>query len=130
MNEHIFRKKSLERIKSPEDLDDYVRIAGPGVWLLLGAVVLLLIGALIWGICGRVETSYEASASVKDGAAVVTVAGEIPALNDGSFVRIEGNEYPASEKDGVLSCVTALPDGEYASTLVTESTKPISFIWN
>ena len=33
MNREIFREKSLERVESPEQLNDYIRVASPGVWL-------------------------------------------------------------------------------------------------
>ena len=39
-----FRQESLDRAKSPEQLDDYIRVSNPGVWMVLGAV--LLAGAL------------------------------------------------------------------------------------
>jgi len=50
----IFRQKNIERVSSPEKLDDYVRVTTPGVWITLIAIVLLLIGAVIWGIFGEV----------------------------------------------------------------------------
>lgn len=43
-------QKSLNRVKSPEDLNDYIRVANPGVWLVLVAVVILLAGVCIWGL--------------------------------------------------------------------------------
>lgn len=30
MSDQIFRKKSLDRISSPEQLNDYIRVANPG----------------------------------------------------------------------------------------------------
>ena len=47
MSEEIFRKKNLDKIKSPENLNDYLRVSNPGVWMLLAAVIVLLIGAVI-----------------------------------------------------------------------------------
>ena len=37
-----FRQESLDRAKSPEQLDDYIRVSNPGVWMVLGAVRFLL----------------------------------------------------------------------------------------
>ena len=53
-NKSIFRQKSIDRVSSPEKLDDYVRVTTPSVWITLIAIVLLLIGAVIWGIFGEV----------------------------------------------------------------------------
>ncbi len=51
----LFRQKSIDRINSPEQLNDYIRVATPSVWLVLAALVLLLIGMLAWGALGTVE---------------------------------------------------------------------------
>ncbi len=50
MEQTVFRKKSLERISAPEQSDTCIRIAGPGLWLSILAVALLVIALLIWGI--------------------------------------------------------------------------------
>ena len=52
----IFREKSLMRVSSPEALNDYIRVTTPSVWLVLGALVVLLVGMLVWSIFGTVET--------------------------------------------------------------------------
>jgi hypothetical protein len=48
-NKRIYRKVSLERISSPERLNDYIKVSNPSVWLILAAVAVLLIAAVIWG---------------------------------------------------------------------------------
>ena len=54
---NLFRKKSIDRVSSPEQLNDYIRVTKPSVWLVLIAVILLLIGMLIWGIFGSVTVT-------------------------------------------------------------------------
>ena len=51
----VFREKSMERVSSPEQLNDYIRVTTPSVWLVLLALVILLAGILAWSIFGRVE---------------------------------------------------------------------------
>ncbi len=51
----VFRKKSLEQINSPEQLDDYIRVTTPSVWIVLLALVVLLVGILAWSILGTIE---------------------------------------------------------------------------
>ena len=53
MDSGIFRQKSIDKVSSPEKLDDYIRVTTPGVWLTLGAMIILLAGALIWATCGE-----------------------------------------------------------------------------
>ena len=65
MDKSIFREKSIERISSPEKIDDYMKIAGISMWLVLGCILLVLIGAIIWGFKGRIEdTVTDASGNV------------------------------------------------------------------
>ena len=44
----VFRKKTLDRIASPEQLTDYLRVTNPGIWVILVAVILLLAGVFAW----------------------------------------------------------------------------------
>ena len=52
----IFREKSMQRVSSPESLNDYIRVTTPSVWIVLIALVLLLVGMIAWSIFGTVET--------------------------------------------------------------------------
>lgn len=56
---NIFREKSLERVSSPEALNDYIRVTTPSVWIVLAATVLLLVGMLAWSIFGTVKVHNE-----------------------------------------------------------------------
>ena len=62
----IFREISLDRVSSPEQLNDYIRVTTPSVWLIMFAAVILIIGTLVWGVFGRIE--------VNTGAGTETVA--------------------------------------------------------
>ena len=53
MENSLFRKKSIDKISSPEKLDDYIRVTTPSVWITLIAILLLLVGALLWGTLGE-----------------------------------------------------------------------------
>ncbi len=57
MRESIFRKKSLERISSPEEIDEYMKVTSPGTWLVLMAIILLLGAVIAWGITGEIESN-------------------------------------------------------------------------
>ena len=59
MSNSIFREKNLTRVSSPEQLNDYIRVSTPAVWLVLTAIVLLLAGVVLWGILGRLEVHTE-----------------------------------------------------------------------
>lgn len=56
MKSHVFRKVSVERLSSPEQLDTLVRVTSPRGWLLLCGIGMLLAAALYWGIFGTMST--------------------------------------------------------------------------
>lgn len=49
----IFRQKSIDKVSSPEKLDDYIRVTTPSVWITLAAIVVLLVGVIAWGAFGE-----------------------------------------------------------------------------
>jgi hypothetical protein len=51
----IFRKKSIERVTSPEQLNDYIKVTTPSVWLILIAMLLLIVGMLVWAVFGKIQ---------------------------------------------------------------------------
>ena len=51
----IYREKSINRMNQPEDLNDYIRVTTPSVWIVLIAVALVLAAVLGWMIFGTVE---------------------------------------------------------------------------
>lgn len=63
----LFREKSLEKISSPEQLNTYIKVSNAGVWMVISAMIIFLIGVLIWGIFGRIETFEKAVARVESG---------------------------------------------------------------
>ena len=52
----IFRKVALERLSSPEQLDQLLQVTDPKGWLALGALGTILVSALAWGIWGAIPT--------------------------------------------------------------------------
>ena len=56
MAHSIFRKTSLDRVSDPEQLNDYIRVTNPGVWMIMCAVILLLAGICVWGVFGEEVT--------------------------------------------------------------------------
>lgn len=133
----VFRRKSLERISSPEQLTDYLKVTNPGIWVMLAAVIVLLGGLFVWSMVGNLETLTDASALVENGQAQINVTdsskGEI---SSGMTVRIGNDEYRISsvEKDEFGRIVAFAPvneaDGKYDVKIVTESIHPIEFLFS
>ncbi len=52
----IFRKVALERLSSPEQLDQMVQVTNPRGWLALAGLGALIAAALVWGFWGSIPT--------------------------------------------------------------------------
>lgn len=157
MKEQLFRKKSMERISSPEQLNDYVKVSNPSVWMILFGIIILLAGICVWGIFGRLDTTITVSAVCTDGVTVCYVKeADITEVSEGMTVRIDGAEYKVTSISGEPVQVTTdfqdyilhigslqngewvyeitvdsdLKNGIYEAEIVTESIAPMSFLVN
>ncbi len=135
MNEKLFREKSLDKIKSPENMNDYIKVTSPAVWLVLAAVVILLAGAFIWGTFGKVDTVIKCTAVAENRSVVCEVADA--RVNESMKLRIDGSEYEiegikvsADKKSVTITAQADLSDGIYDAEIVVESIKPLSFVLN
>jgi HlyD family secretion protein len=55
----LFRQEALDRLSSPEQLDQMVTLAAPVTWAAALALGLLVLAAVLWGIFGRVPIWVE-----------------------------------------------------------------------
>jgi hypothetical protein len=80
MDNPVFNEDALERVKSPEALDEYVRVARPGVWLTVAMIFVLAASLCVWGFTGTLpETLTVNGALYANGEAVCYVSAEAPA---------------------------------------------------
>ncbi len=54
-NQQAAPPRRLTKISSPEQVDDYIRVTTPGMWLLVAAMLVLLLAGIIWGFAARIE---------------------------------------------------------------------------
>lgn len=153
----IFREKSLQRVSSPEQLNEYIRVTNPGIWLTLASAVVLLIGFVVWGVVGTLETKVD-TVSVSGSGTLTCYVKEtdIAQIAQGDTVRVGGEECAVEEisaepvavddsfsayalRVGNLSAGEwvykvalsgSLPDGVYETSVITDSVSPISFLFN
>lgn len=101
MAESIFRKESLQKVSSPEELHDYIKVSSPSVWLIIGAVAVLLLGLLVWAAFGTVDSAVTAPGVARDGV-VRCYLPEAAGLAPGQKVRL-------GKLEGSVSAVSARP---------------------
>lgn len=131
---NIFRKETLDRISSPEQLTDYLRVTNPGVWVVLVAIVILLVGFFVWMSVGVIETTVPVGVSTQSHRATVAVKSDENRMAKDMVLRVGGKETTilstSTDNYGrtVGEAEVDLPDGMYDGSLVTESIHPIHFL--
>ena len=129
----IFRQKTLDRIASPEQLNDYLRTTKPGIWIMLAVIILLLAAFFAWASIGRLETKVSAKAVVTDGNARITILSDADVCA-GMTVRMGETEFTVSAVDEdeyghkIVYAPAPLSNGNYDVEIVIESVAPISFL--
>ncbi len=133
---HLFRKKSLDRIASPEALNDYLKVTNPSTWMILGAIVVLLLGMIVWAFLGNLNTYVTGDA--------VASSGNVNALfidEDAEYIR-EGQTIMIGEKSSNVREIAFdefgrakveasmdVPDGEYRAKIVIEQITPFELLF-
>ncbi len=157
MKNTIYRQKSIERISSPDQLNDYIKVSSPSVWVVLIAIVVLLSGACVWGVFGQLDTIRDVVAVAQGGRLTCYVREDEQGVQAGLTVRVEGESAKVlsvgaapvaastigdaytlhlgalAEGDWVVALPlgeTALPDGSYTAQLIVDSVSPMSFVLN
>lgn len=77
-NNNLFRKVSLERLSSPEQLDLLMQVTSPKGWVALLALCGLVVVAVGWGIFGSIPTKVKGTCILirPSGVSEIVAAGE------------------------------------------------------
>ena len=138
MDESIYRKKSLDRITSPEALGDYLHVTSPTVWLILTAIVLLLVGVLVWSSVASIDSFATGTAVVEDGNMRISFDNEQIARNVQSGMNVLVGESSCriisigTDEGGRLFALapTTLADGSYTAKVVFRQEQVIRLLFN
>lgn len=158
MADSIFRKESLKKVTSPEELNDYIKVTSPGVWLAIAAAAVLLIAALVWALFGSLDSSVTVKGVAKDGT-IRCYVSDTSAISAGCSVEIGGKQgmvtsvstRPVSREEAIETCggdeydvycldladwnyvveiaADQVSDGFVTASVVTDSVSPISFLF-
>ncbi|MBQ7563624.1 MAG: hypothetical protein IJT16_06500 [Lachnospiraceae bacterium] len=156
-NETIFRDKSIERVSSPDQLNEYIKLSNPGVWFVLTAILLILVGAVIFGTFGHIDSTVPGVGISTDGKMVCLVKKEYgDRFTEDMKARVDDGVYgvslrsngPVTVWDNTAAYALTVgglqpgewvyeldadgffPDGVYEIKLITERISPLSFLFN
>ena len=138
MDQNLYRQKSMDRISSPEQLNDYLRVTNVSVWVILIAVILLLAGMLIWSSAASIDSFVTATAHVEDGSMRILLDDEqyTGVLQPGMTVRVGSSESTITSigisPSGVsfATAETTLTDGSYPAKIVLRRTQVRTLLFN
>ena len=137
MANQLFREKSLQYISSPERINDYLKVTKPAVWATLVAIVILLVGLVIWGNFAYIGSSIDGYAEVEDGIMYMDFYSQEFAANvkEGMTISVgENNSTITSvgkDDNGIIFAVayTNLSDGTYEATVTYKQTQVIGLLF-
>lgn len=84
MSAGFFRKSALEKLSTPEKLDQLIKVTGPKAWIALFTVFIALGTGVCWAVFGTVKTKLDAIGVVLGGEiheVVATSQGQLVKLN-------------------------------------------------
>ena len=138
MERQIFRKKSLDRISSPEELNDYLHVTQPSVWVLLAAVIMLLAGLFVWSAFTAVESRVMGKGTVHDGVMTISFDSDVSSdqVAPGMMVTVGDMntviDTVGTDGDGgmIASARLAVSDGDYEVRVRYRQKKIIGLLLN
>ncbi|MDO4188537.1 MAG: hypothetical protein Q4D29_06055 [Lachnospiraceae bacterium] len=160
MDNNIFREKAIDRIKSPDALDEYIKVANHGTWMCLVAILVFVVGGIIFSIFGNLESKVPTAVVVSDNDAVCYLCDEkIQYVSDDMWVEIGNVRYKLGEHSSEMKKlrvddeddekllyimgneadgwyysypfeVSGLEEGTYKGEMIIDSVRPISFLIN
>lgn len=115
MSNQIFRKVALDRLSSPEELDQLITVTKPRGWIALLGIGCILITILIWGVLGNIATQVEGAGLLTTSGGVISVThpitGQITDVSvmSGDYVR-QGDVIARIEQSALVDQINHYRD--------------------
>ena len=98
----IFRKKALERLSNPDQLDRTMKITSPLSLLILIGIAAIVAGCIVWGFLGRLVNTQTATGIITG----VENSGTVFSDYTGSVAEIKAAQGEKIKKGDVVAVVT------------------------
>lgn len=105
MEQSIFRKKTLDTLSSPEQLDRVMTVTRPMGWMALAGCFILIAIAFLWGIKGNIHTTVQGQGILLREGAIYDVVS----LGTGQVTKIMVSVDDAVTQGQVIATLS-LPD--------------------
>lgn len=94
----IFQRKSMEYAQAPEQLNEYIKASGAGVWLVVLALLILMVTAVVWSVTGTLPETLEVrGCTASDGKIYCYIPSEM------NCMYLEGCKVSSTLPDGRIA---------------------------
>lgn len=127
MDNSIFRKSSLEKISSPEQLNEYVKVTSVGIWLLMLGLFSLVIAVGIWAITGTIPETLEVKGiAYEEQSAEQMIYGYVPMgvakrMQVGMEVQLSPEYAPREEYGYALGVISSIGENPVVEADILET---------
>jgi len=98
----LFRKSALDRLSSPEQLDQIMRVTSPMNWAVLAACATLIVLAVVWGVFGTIPTKVAGQGILVEKGAVFDVV----TVGEGQVLKVYVDENERVEEGQVVARIS------------------------
>lgn len=138
MAQQVYSKQALDRMSSPEAMNDYLHVTKPAVWIVLAAVTLILVGAIVWAGFASVNSYATGTATVHDGVMTIELDSTGFEHNVGVGQKVSASDTQTTvdsvdvRQDGsvVVTARTNLSDGTYDAQVAYKETQILDILFN
>ncbi len=102
----LFRQKALKALQAPEDLSTAIEVVSMRGWIALGVLLILLVFALIWGICGSLSTYVTGQGILLEGQGIDDVISPSAGRLTNIYVEV-GDEVESGQIVGKIHALDA-----------------------
>jgi len=96
----FFRQSALEKLSTPEKLDQLIKVTSPKAWITLSVVFAALATGIGWSVLGRVSTKLNVTGVVLGGE-----VHEVVATSQGQLVKLQVRIGDKVQKGAVIATV-------------------------
>ncbi len=100
MSAGFFRKSALEKLSTPEKLDQLIKVTGPKAWIALFTVFIALVTGICWSVMGTVKTKLNATGVVLGGE-----VHEVVATSQGQLVKLHVSIGDDVKKGDIIATI-------------------------
>lgn len=106
----LFSREALDKMRSPEKLDTLLHITTPVAWIGLSAIVLLLVGVVLWSVMGSFTVKADGYGLIMDTGGVRKVvamtSGQVSDVYVSTGAKVQKNQKMFSMAQTIMSMDT------------------------